>query len=58
MKSSREKKKYNNQSNLFKFIFWNGNLWCIEIDDVLIFKPFATLRALKYKEEETSNHGE
>ena len=33
-------------------------LWCIEIDDVLIFKPFATLRALKYNEEGTSNHEE
>jgi hypothetical protein len=42
-------------ANLFEFILRNGNLWCIEIDDVLVFEPFATLGALKNNEGETED---
>jgi hypothetical protein len=32
--------------NLFKIIIWNNNLWCIEVDNVLLPKYLATLRTL------------
>jgi hypothetical protein len=32
-KFQRKRKSKTSNLNLFKFVFWNGNLWCIEIDE-------------------------